>query len=226
MANTKTNSVSIITFTIIVFFLVLWIFFKGYGIIINTTAESIIDSTKATYYASVRSEENKKNINEFLQGYPKSIIDLYYRNMEPFSLRFESFEKFKKNNSIETNGFPKDFNEFDRNSFTLSDQDINLSNVISVSNENLTIKGNLYEVTNKNYKSNGTWAVYFNDSLKFSSKLILTEEKDESLGNHSFLFKFNENKEIYLRIVYSFENLEKQKTEYYVIEKIIKTESK
>lgn len=201
MINNKYDNISLIPAIIIIFFSFLFLSIKVYNLIIKTTANSIIQSIKEDYSARAKVGENL-NIDSLLIGYQSSTINMYQKHLQSFTSKYQYFDFFKQ--KIDKQIFPENFNEFNRNNFLNLVNNFDIKNDLNLQGFQLKIAGKINSIKNPNLSSTGDWAIYFNDQLKYSSVLILNEEKNQSFGTHVYKYRFNEKKEIYLRVVYSF----------------------
>lgn len=221
MLNNKYDNIALVPISIFMLFGIIWLSFKVYGLILETSAEGIISSLKTSYNSQLNSEENS-GINNTIEGYNKTVLDAYEKNLQGIFSRYEFFEFYLKlNNKIENNHYPMNFNELDRENFISLEKFDNINLDISLNKRNLQIIGQINKRNMSNYKTKGTWAIYFNDKLHYSSNFFITDESNESIGSHIFRYKFSEDKDIYLRIVYKFENIEKATEEFLVYEEIL-----
>ena len=221
MLNNKYDNITLIPLTIIIILGVLWLFLRVYSFFLDSTAVELINGIKNEYNTKLKSGE-KVDINSLVVGYPKVILESYEKSVQPLKLRYQFFESFGMNkNQIEIKGYPLNFNDYNRDNFKLDNKKLLLDNNITINKRKLYISGIIKKVIDENYQTQGNWAIYFNDKLQYSSDFFISDEATESIGTHIFRYKFNEDKELYLRIVYKFQNIQTKNIEYYVNEKII-----
>lgn len=221
MLNNKYDNETLIPITFFIIIGVLFVFLKAYDIILKVTAKEIVQSIESDYDSRISSGE-KLNINSLLIGYQSFLLDSYQKKVEPFRLRYELFEHLTFNtNHLEVKGYPSNFNEFNRDTFKVLSSDLSLNTTVRLIGRKLEISSAIESVINPIYRTQGNWAIYFNDKLQYSSDFFITKEGLESIGKHYFTFKFSENKDIYLRIVYKFKNINSKAIEYYVDERLI-----
>lgn len=222
MLNNKYDNITLVPLTIMIILGVLWLFLRVYSFFLNSTAIELVNGIKNEYSTRAKFGE-KIDINSLITGYPKTILETYEKSVQPIKLRYQFFESFGANkNQMEIKGYPANFNDYNRNSFTLDNTRISLENTVVVNKRKLYISGIINKVKDENYITQGNWAIYFNDKLQYSSDFFISDEATESIGTHIFRYKFNEDKEIYLRIVYKFQNIKTKNIEYFVHEEIIK----
>lgn len=221
MLNNKYDNMTLIPLTIFIIIGVLWLFLKVYGLILDSTAVGVINNIKSDYYSRVKSGE-KIDINSLIEGYPKTILETYSKTVQPFKLRYQFLESMGMNkNMIEIKGYPFNFNDYNRDNFKIDSKKVLLENNVTINKRNIYITGIIKKILDENYKTQGNWAIYFNDKLQYSSDFFISDEATESIGTHIFRYKFNEDKDLYLRIVYKFQNIQTKNIEFYVYEKII-----
>lgn len=221
MLNNKYDNETLIPITFFIIIGILFVFLKAYDIILKSTAKEIVQNIENDYDSRVNAGE-KLNINSLLIGYQSFLLDSYQKKVEPFRLRYELFEHLTFNtNHLEVKGYPSNFNDFNRESFKVSNSDVEFNTSVLLSGRKLQVIGIIESIKNLAFRTQGNWAIYFNDRLQYSSDFFITREGLESIGKHYFTFKFSENKDIILRIVYKFKNINSKAIEYYVDERLI-----
>lgn len=201
MINNKYDNMSLVPTVIIIAVAAFFLSLKAYDLIIKTTAEGVISSVNENYNAKIKLGENV-DINSLLEKSQLDALVTYQKHLQKFRTRYQYLEFFNK--VKKTNGFPKDFHYFNISDFLIINNSLNVENVVNLQGMNLKIIGKIKQIEKENLVPTGFWAVYFNDKLQHSSELTLSGQKTETLGEHLFRYRFNEEKQIYLRIVYSF----------------------
>ena len=176
MLNNKYDNMTLIPLTIVIIIGVLWLFLKVYGLILDSTAVGVINNIKSDYYSRVKSGE-KIDINSLIEGYPKTILETYSKTVQPFKLRYQFLESMGMNkNMIEIKGYPFNFNDYNRDNFKIDSKKVLLENNVTINKRNIYITGIIKKILDENYKTQGNWAIYFNDKLQYSSDFFISDE--------------------------------------------------
>lgn len=221
MLNNKYDNIALIPISIFMLFGVIWLSLKVYNVILETSADGIINSLKTAYNSQVNNE-GALNINDTIEGYNESVLVAYGKSVQSLVHKYEIIENtFKLNPEIKDNTYPNNFNEFIREEFIPLENFENIQSSIILNKRQLDISSKINKLTDSKYKLSGTWAIYFNDKLQYSSDFFITDEATQSIGTHFFKYKFSEDKDVYLRIIYKVKNVEKDLDEFLVHEEVL-----
>lgn len=221
MSSGKYNNMTFILFVSIFIIALVWISFQLFIFVIKTNAESAISTINERYQLENRLGE-KTTITQSLDETDSRALELYYSKIQPIMSKYQALQKFKiKNSKPISNSLPLNFNEFDRSTFSVTTKDLNIKNEITINKRVLQIKGGILDVISPDLQIEGAWGVYLNDDLIYSINLFTNEEKTETIGFNSFKYVFNEDKQLFLRVVYLFKNIKTNEIEYFVHEQTI-----
>ncbi len=220
MLNSKYDNIALIPITAFILLGVIWFSLKIYNLILETSADGIISSLKTSYNSQVN--EGASNINDTIEGYNESVLVAYGKSVQGLVHKYEVMENaFRLNPKIEDNTYPNNFNEFIREEFIPLENFENIQSSIILNKRQLDISSKINKLTDSKYKLSGTWAIYFNDKLQYSSDFFITDEATQSIGTHYFNYKFSADKDVYLRIIYKVKNIEKDLDEFLVHEEVL-----
>ncbi len=220
MLNSKYDNIALIPITAFILLGVIWFSLKIYNLILETSADGIISSLKTSYNSQVN--EGASNINDTIEGYNESVLVAYGKSVQGLVHKYEIMENaFRLNPKIEDNTYPNNFNEFIREEFIPLENFENIQSSIILNKRQLDISSKINKLTDTKYKLSGTWAIYFNDKLQYSSDFFITDEATQSIGTHYFNYKFSADKDVYLRIIYKVKNIEKDLDEFLVHEEVL-----
>ncbi len=220
MLNSKYDNIALIPITAFILLGVIWFSLKIYNLILETSADGIISSLKTSYNSQVN--EGASNINDTIEGYNESVLVAYGKSVQGLVHKYEIMENaFRLNPKIEDNTYPNNFNEFIREEFIPLENFENIQSSIILNKRQLDISSKINKLTDSKYKLSGTWAIYFNDKLQYSSDFFITDEATQSIGTHYFNYKFSADKDVYLRIIYKVKNIEKDLDEFLVHEEVL-----
>ena len=220
MLNSKYDNIALIPITAFILLGFIWFSLKIYNLILETSADGIISSLKTSYNSQVN--EGASNINDTIEGYNESVLVAYGKSVQGLVHKYEIMENaFRLNPKIEDNTYPNNFNEFIREEFIPLENFENIQSSIILNKRQLDISSKINKLTDTKYKLSGTWAIYFNDKLQYSSDFFITDEATQSIGTHYFNYKFSADKDVYLRIIYKVKNIEKDLDEFLVHEEVL-----
>lgn len=220
MLNSKYDNIALIPITAFILLGVIWFSLKIYNLILETSADGIISSLKTSYNSQVN--EGASNINDTIEGYNESVLVAYGKSVQGLVHKYEIMENaFRLNPKIKDNTYPNNFNEFIREEFIPLENFENIQSSIILNKRQLDISSKINKLTDSKYKLSGTWAIYFNDKLQYSSDFFITDEATQSIGTHYFNYKFSADKDVYLRIIYKVKNIEKDLDEFLVHEEVL-----
>lgn len=220
MLNSKYDNIALIPITAFILLGVIWFSLKIYNIILETSADGIISSLKTSYNSQVN--EGASNINDSIEGYNESVLVAYGKSVQVLVHKYEIMENaFRLNPKIEDNTYPNNFNEFIREELIPLESFESIKSSIVLNKRQVEISGKINKLTDTKYKLSGTWAIYFNDKLQYSSYFFITDEATQSIGTHYFNYKFSADKDVYLRIIYKVKNIEKDLDEFLVHEEVL-----
>ncbi len=220
MLNSKYDNIALIPITAFILLGFIWFSLKIYNLILETSADGIISSLKTSYNSQVN--EGASNINDTIEGYNESVLVAYGKSVQGLVHKYEVMENaFRLNPKIEDNTYPNNFNEFIREEFIPLENFENIQSSIILNKRQLDISSKINKLTDSKYKLSGTWAIYFNDKLQYSSDFFITDEATQSIGTHYFNYKFSADKDVYLRIIYKVKNIEKDLDEFLVHEEVL-----
>lgn len=221
MLNNKYDNFALIPISIFMLFGVIWLSLKIYNVILETSADGIISSLKTSYNSQVNNE-GPLNISDTIEGYNKSVLEAYERSTQGILHKYEIIENtLKLSTKTGDNTYPLNFNEFIREELIPLERFESIQSSVVLNKREVEISGKINKITNAKYKLSGTWAIYFNDKLQYSSDFFITDEAIEAIGTHFFKYKFSQDKDIYLRIIYKVKNVEKGLDEFLVHEEIL-----
>lgn len=221
MLNNKYDNIALVPISAFILLGVIWLSLKVYNVILETSAEGIISSLKTSYNSQVNNE-GALNISDTIEGYNKSVLEAYERSTQGSLRKYEIIENtLKLSTKIGDNTYPRNFNEFIREELIPLESFENIKSSIVLDKRQIEISGKINKITNAKYKFSGTWAIYFNDKLQYSSNFFITDDATESIGTHFFKYKFSEDKDVYLRIIYKVKNVEKDLDEFLYHEEIL-----
>ncbi len=220
MLNSKYDNIALIPITAFILLGVIWFSLKIYNLILETSADGIISSLKTSYNSQVN--EGASNINDTIEGYNESVLVAYGKSVQGLVHKYEIMENaFRLNPKIEDNTYPNNFNEFIREELIPLESFESIKSSIVLNKRQVEISGKINKLTDTKYKLSGTWAIYFNDKLQYSSDFFITDEATQSIGTHYFNYKFSADKDVYLRIIYKVKNIEKDLDEFLVHEEVL-----
>lgn len=220
MLNSKYDNIALIPITAFILLGVIWFSLKIYNLILETSADGIISSLKTSYNSQVN--EGASNINDSIEGYNESVLVAYGKSVQVLVHKYEIMENaFRLNPKIEDNTYPNNFNEFIREELIPLESFESIKSSIVLNKRQVEISGKINKLTDTKYKLSGTWAIYFNDKLQYSSYFFITDEATQSIGTHYFNYKFSADKDVYLRIIYKVKNIEKDLDEFLVHEEVL-----
>lgn len=220
MLNSKYDNIALIPITAFILLGVIWFSLKIYNLILETSADGIISSLKTSYNSQVN--EGASNINDTIEGYNESVLVAYGKSVQGLVHKYEIMENaFRLNPKIEDNTYPNNFNEFIREELIPLESFESIKSSIVLNKRQVEISGKINKITDSKYKLSGTWAIYFNDKLQYSSDFFITDEATQSIGTHFFKYKFSEDKDVYLRIIYKVKNVEKDLDEFLYHEEVL-----